>query len=128
MKKFNLFSLVLLVAMTLSSVAFATSPQEACKGDLEKYCPGKKGKERRSCLKENEGKLTEGCKSAIAELKGKIKARGKQIREACKDDLQKFCKDTPRGKGAKIKCLRDNESSLAEACKNALPKKKNKKN
>jgi hypothetical protein len=39
--------------------------QKACKGDLDKLCPGKNGPDAMACLKSNEDKLTSECKQAV---------------------------------------------------------------
>jgi gas vesicle protein len=36
---------------------------------------------------------------------------------ACKDDVQKFCKDVKPGAGRIIKCLKEHDSELSSACK-----------
>jgi len=39
---------------------------KACKGDLEKLCPGKHGPDAVACLKSNEDKLSSECKQAVS--------------------------------------------------------------
>jgi len=38
----------------------------ACKEDAEKFCAGKKGKEKHECLKSHEAELSQACKEAMA--------------------------------------------------------------
>lgn len=42
--------------------------QKACKGQVEKLCPGKQPVEAAACLKSNEDKLSSDCKQAISKL------------------------------------------------------------
>ena len=39
---------------------------------------------------------------------------------ACKADVDKLCKDAPRGSGGVGRCLREHEAQLSEACKKAI--------
>lgn len=34
----------------------------------------------------------------------------------CKADIEKFCKDVPKGGGAVMKCLKEHQSELSPAC------------
>jgi hypothetical protein len=39
---------------------------------------------------------------------------------ACRADYEKFCKDTQPGGGRIMKCLKANEASLSQPCKDAM--------
>ena len=41
---------------------------KACKGDLEKLCPGKQGPDAVACLKSNENSLSSECKQAVSKM------------------------------------------------------------
>jgi hypothetical protein len=41
----------------------------------------------------------------------------KQMKNPCKDDLEKFCKGVKPGNGGIMKCLKAHESHLSPACK-----------
>jgi hypothetical protein len=43
---------------------------------------------------------------------------------ACKEDIQKFCKDVAPGKGAIAKCLSEHQADLSDACKAQAKKMK----
>jgi hypothetical protein len=44
--------------------------REACAADVQKYCPDKQpGPDRRACMRENQAKLTDACKSAMADAR-----------------------------------------------------------
>ena len=36
---------------------------------------------------------------------------------ACKEDVEKFCKDVPHGHGAVMNCLKEHHGELSEGCK-----------
>ena len=42
-----------------------------------------------------------------------------KMHEACKADMEKFCKDTVGDRKARRKCMQDHEKDLSEACKKA---------
>jgi len=43
-----------------------------------------------------------------------------QRKGACSADVQKFCADTPRGKGQVRDCLASHQGELSETCKAAM--------
>jgi hypothetical protein len=93
-----------------------------CAGDIAKFCKDAKpgGGAQTKCLKEHENELSPACKTFVTE--GRKKA--KEGREACKADVEKFCKDVKPGGGKIMKCLKDNESKLSSECQKTLPKSK----
>ncbi len=46
--------------------------REMCAADMQKLCPDKTGPDRRQCMMDNQDKLSDGCKSAMADM---MKAR-----------------------------------------------------
>ena len=101
---------------------------EACKGDVEQYCkdvqPGQGhiGK----CLRQNEAKLSPACKEQMAQAHERAEHMHKhmqQVADACKGDVEQFCKDTRPGGGRVLKCLKQNEAKLSEGCKSAMQPK-----
>jgi cysteine rich repeat protein len=42
------------------------------------------------------------------------------IRQACRADYRTLCADVTPGRGARLKCLRDNAASLSAECRQAL--------
>ncbi len=56
-----------------------------------------------------------------AVISGPVMAQEKGKRfAACKDDIQKFCADQPKGQGKIKSCLESNKDSLSDGCKTAL--------
>jgi Cysteine rich repeat len=43
-----------------------------------------------------------------------------QLRNACSAEAQKFCANTPRGKGQLRSCLEEHQAELSETCKVAI--------
>lgn len=97
----------------------------ACKGDIEKFCkdvkPGEGGIGR--CLKENESQLSGECKQDMSKMKEKMAEKMKENQEACKEDVEKFCKEVQPGEGGMIQCLQKHEEQISAKCKNTLPGK-----
>jgi Cysteine rich repeat len=42
------------------------------------------------------------------------------LRGACSAEAQKFCANTPRGKGQLRSCLQEHQADLSDGCKTAL--------
>src|SRR4051812_3226460 len=107
----------LILSFLLSLSALADGP---CKEDIEKYCKDvpKGGGAVMHCLKEHHDQLSPACKEKGEHMKEKMHA----FKEACKADVEKFCKDVTGGHGAKLKCLHEHESELSSDCKEKLPK------
>lgn len=123
-----------------------------CREDVKKFCgdvkPG--GGAVMECLKAHEKELSSECKAQAQAWKEKRKERREDMRgkmkdrmqgsegheglrermrdkmqalmAACKGDMEKVCADVKPGGGAKIRCLKENESKLSPACREALPK------
>lgn len=109
---------LLIILSVMVGIAPITAKGE-CKADREKYCaniPKGEKKAMWKCMNDNEAQFSEACKAHRAKMREKSKA----IKQACKEDYKKLCKDTRPGQGHIIRCLRENEAQLGEACKSAL--------
>jgi hypothetical protein len=118
----NIFSFAILSFCLAGSQAALAEANGggACKADRETLCAGMTpGEGLHKCMKENEDKLSAECKAQRTERKEQIG----EIKEACAEDFSKFCKDIKPGRGRKIRCLKEHESELSEACKAELPKR-----
>jgi hypothetical protein len=86
----------------------------ACKADIEKYCkdikPG--GGRIWVCLKSNGDRLSQECANHMALAQEK----SREFRQACRGDVEKFCKDVAAGKGRIVSCLKSHETELSGAC------------
>ncbi len=98
--------------------AFAQRPGP-CTEDVAKFCkdiqPG--GGRMAQCLKEHQNELSSACKEHV-EL---IKQRGREIQEACQDDVMNLCKDVKPGGGRIMRCLKEHQGELSPECKEILP-------
>jgi len=113
MKKYMIFAIAALIG------ASAISAKGECREDREKLCANViKGNHKGmwQCMKEHEAELSEGCKNHIAQ----VREKSRDIKKACKADYKKLCKQVKAGEGRIIKCLKENEAQLSEACKGAL--------
>jgi hypothetical protein len=100
----------------------AEAQQGACKPDVEKFCkdvqPGE-GK-MMQCLKQHQSELSAPCQGRIKQVAQQMK----QFQAACEPDVEKFCWDTPIGKGGIAKCLQQHTADLSTDCKGAINKAK----
>ncbi len=92
-----------------------------CAEDVAKLCkdvqPG--GGRIIKCMQEHESELSPACKQHVAEMKEK----GRGAKDACGDDVRKFCKDVQPGGGRIVKCLKEHESELSSECRSRMENK-----
>jgi hypothetical protein len=118
----------LILSATLASPVFAadeakTSPVrrgDACHADIQKYCGAveKGGGRVKQCIDKNRASFSEACQKQMAEHK----ARTEKKVEACRADVEKFCKGAQPGGGRLHRCLKENEANLSAPCRDTLPK------
>lgn len=122
MEKIATLILVLLLAPMsglFSSIVIAASTGSSCAEDTKKLCadvePG--GGRIAKCLMERKAELTEECRSYM----GSLQESAKSFLQACKTNVENFCKDVRPGRGRILKCLRENMSQLSSECAAVLP-------
>jgi len=110
----------------LSVFSYAADSKNPCFSDIEKFCKTvKKGQGRVvKCLAEHSSELTPACKTKMDEVKTKVKTKAAGIKDKCKDDFMKFCKDIKKGSGKLLECLKSHNDQLSTDCKDALSRKK----
>lgn len=105
--------------------------KQACQTDIDQFCKDVPEGEGRvaKCLKGHAEELSPSCKIAydrvdiqVQKMKAARQAFEK-FEEACKDDLDKLCKDVEAGKGRKLQCLKERQADLSDSCKAAMPKR-----
>ena len=112
-------------AALFASAAVADEQQmrsDACRGDVERLCKDVKVGEGRvaKCLKDNESSVSAGCKEHMAKMHERAQERMQAFEQACKSDLDQYCKNVPRGQGKVMGCLRSNAGNLSASCKEQL--------
>jgi hypothetical protein len=107
-------SAVLAIVAVLASSTFAA--EHPCKEDAARLCQGVEPGEGRivQCLEQHEADLSPACK----QKRDSFRDRMQEIRAACEEDAQKFCAGVQPGAGRIVRCLRQHENDLSEACRN----------
>jgi hypothetical protein len=90
----------------------------ACAPDVERLCAGVQPGQGRiaTCLMDKQAELSPECAQQIEQMRARARAFG----EACKGDIRKYCKGMHPGSGKLAKCLKENQSRLSPACKEAF--------
>lgn len=87
-----------------------------CHNDIKLLCnSGLKPQGLAKCLDTNKDKLSPACKQSFQTKKAKLD----ELKEACNDDREKFCK-TYNGKV--VDCLKQHKSKVSMGCSLLLPK------
>jgi cysteine rich repeat protein len=110
------------VAAFFTTAAAEQGAQGACKQDVEKLCKDVQPGEGRvlACLEEHQSEVSHKCAGNLKQVKQALK----QVSAACEPDIEKFCWNTPIGKGGIAKCLKQHSSELTPDCKDAVAKAK----
>lgn len=126
MKKIFLLG-AMLVATSLAVTSHAKE-DGPCKTDRETLCKDVEHGDGRmmKCFKDNEDKLSAGCKAHMAEKKEKMKEMMKEISESCKGDVETHCAHIEKGKGRIMKCMKENKEKLSDACKAEIKEQRGK--
>lgn len=114
---------ILLSVQVQAADAPVAGPEKgACKEDLKKFCADVKSGGGRlvQCLKEHEKDLSPACQEA----RKAARERAKQKRDACADDVKKFCADVQSGGGRIHACLKKNREQLTEGCRATFQKRR----
>jgi hypothetical protein len=99
----------------------------ACGGDVTKYCSTVTPGEGRLifCMMAHEDKLSSKCDYALYDASRKMERTLdliEQAADACWNDIEKYCANTPEGGGRIAQCLVNNKAKLQKACQAALAK------
>ncbi len=112
-----------MVAGAMAALFTTAAAQEgACKGDVAKLCPDVQPGEGRmlECLKTHKAELSPQCAGYMKQVQQQMK----QLSAACEPDVEKFCWDTPIGKGGIASCLKQHTADLSTDCRGAINKAK----
>jgi hypothetical protein len=101
----------------LCTNVYAEEPRP-CADEIAKFCKKIKPGEGSimHCLKGHESKLSALCREKMEERE----KRQKDCKNACCDDVKKFCEDVRPGGGRIAKCLRDHVNKLSAPCKERI--------
>lgn len=116
------FVLVCALFFGFGSLALAAEGDGPCAKDRETFCAGIEpgGGAIAKCMKDNKDKLSPECKAHYE----KMKEHHKEMKEACHDDMEKFCADVKAGKGRMMKCMKEHKAELSAACQDEMAKMK----
>ena len=102
----------------------SAADKNACSEDIAKFCqniePGMIA--IMDCLEKHENELTGACKEHEATMGGrKVESREQvrgiiKFRQACLNDMAKFCNDANSTQGGMLKCLNDHEKEISVSC------------
>jgi hypothetical protein len=113
---------LILLALTCIFQLNSASAQDACEKDRAKFCGQYRDNDplRLYCLKSIESQISSACKASLRNIKGSAD----DFIYECGDDFDKFCSQTPRGRGRILECLRSHSKELDFECRkmvNMLP-------
>ena len=118
----------LLCTGIISGTAASAADRSACSEDIAKFCqniePGIIA--LMDCLEKHESELTGACKEYEATMGGIKMERRELVRErmkfrqACLNDMAKFCNDANPTQGGMLKCLKNHEKEISVSCNESI--------
>jgi hypothetical protein len=133
MKKMKRITLAIMAAGLLCAglifgIDATAADKTACSEDIAKFCqniePGMVA--LMDCLEKHENELTDACKEYEAKMGGgkaerrELVREKKRFRQACLNDMAKFCNDANPTQGGMIKCLKDHEKEISASCSESI--------
>jgi hypothetical protein len=109
----SLFISVLFVVWSWHS-AYAAERTRPCAEEIANYCKGIRpgGGRILNCLKEHDQDLSSTCKEKVAGIEKKVA----EARDACSEDIDRFCKGIVPGEGRILRCLRGHAQEISSGC------------
>jgi hypothetical protein len=116
--------IIMLIAPLAVAVGAPSGPVHAerangpCRQDIERLCPGitpGSGAYKR-CLEQHASELSPACQERVKQMK----ARAAKWRQACQDDVHKFCAQVEPGHGNIRQCLHQHHDELSQTCKDQI--------
>jgi len=98
---------------------------EACKADLEHYCPLVTPGNGRilHCMAAHADKISGRCEFAFYQAAAFLEELTVAIAyfaQECETDLENYCSDVPAGEGRLLTCLDANAENVSDSCKLAV--------
>ncbi len=114
---------VIALALALPLISPAAAPaepaeQRPCMEELEKFCKEVQPGEGRiiKCLQEHDRELSAVCRDKVRSILKRVD----EAKQACGQDIGKYCAEVKPGGGRLIKCLTPHFNELAPACREKL--------
>jgi hypothetical protein len=122
---------IFIAALFISGFMFvpeaSAADQNPCSDDIAKFCKNVTGRRAMmACLEQHESQLSDACKDYEARMENarmesrEVAMQQMRVRQACKDDVSKFCKNVKPGDGGTAACLKEHGNELSAPCKEAL--------
>jgi hypothetical protein len=107
-----------LLAASDEQAAPGATTRQACRSEIQKLCGNtKRGDGQvRQCIDQHRAEFSPACQQQMAEHQ----ERARQKAEACRIDVEQFCKGTEPGGGRIKRCLKENETKLSPTCRDSL--------
>lgn len=104
------------LSIVLTTRVFAT--ERPCRADIERFCAdvSRGGGRIAACLRQHYSELSSECKARGRELHERVQ----EAREACREDISKYCKEMQPGRGRVVSCLKEHGPDLSTDCRAAL--------
>jgi hypothetical protein len=130
MSRVNLAIMVagLLCVSLIFGINTSAADKNACSEDITKFCqniePGMVA--LMDCLEKHESKLSVACKEFETTMGGRKVERSEKVmekvkfRQACLNDMAKFCSDANPTQGGMLMCLKNHEKEISVSCSESL--------
>src|SRR6476659_4206918 len=104
-----------------------TKLENACAGDIKKYCRTVTPGEGRMiyCMQAHEDKISPKCAYELGETAGSVQATSDLLKDgviACKTEISGVCGKIKPGHGRIAACLIENKSTVSKGCAEAIQK------
>jgi hypothetical protein len=123
---------ILIAGLFISGLMFGAeafaADQNPCSEDIAKFCKSPQYNRRAilECLERHESQLSDACKDYEARMENarmesrEVAMQQMRVRQACKDDVSKFCKNVKPASNGTAACLKEHGNELSAPCKEAL--------
>lgn len=112
-------------AVQAKLAASAEKLKNSCGDEIKNFCSTVTPGEGREvlCIEAHEDKLSPKCLFEMHEAAKNLKLAADAFKDAttaCRDDVAKYCQQTPAGQGRLVQCLIANKASVSKACSDGI--------